>query len=316
MNISNLNELLNTQIINEGLVSSVKGFALELQELKPGYAFFSNNEEDINIALKQGAFVIVYEKELPIKDKEVFYLKSENLENALLRLLRFLCEEKELCFLCLDEQSLNFSKAFFLKNLQGNVYLDFKLLNQAKQKEILCFNKETYLLKLTAYYEKLCCSSFEFTNRSSLFFTSLLCENSYFKNLRFPFLYAEIFANFVAFFKKKKANFHFDFNKLDSFELYFVNENIECIEFGKSSKAFIIVFKESDFEFWQEKCKHIKGFKTAVKNSLFCDFSYNELKDLKYFKDFRYCLVLADNKEEFRSSLMQTKEKNHSLFDE
>ncbi|MCX2682763.1 hypothetical protein OQH60_02620 [Campylobacter sp. MIT 21-1685] len=313
MNISNLNELLNTQITNKGSVSSVGGFALELKELKHGYAFFCQNEEDLDKALQQGAFAIISEKELAVKDKEVFYLKSKNLKNSLTRLLRFISEEKELCFLKLDTESLNFSKAFSLQKLQGDVCLDFNLLLKAKQKAIFCYDEESYLLQLGAYYERLPSSCFEILNHSSLFFTNLLCENSYFKNLHLPFIYAEIFAHFVAFFEQKKMPLHFDSNKLDFFNVCFINGKMELTEFGKSSRAFIIVFKENDFLYWQKACHDIKGFKSAKKNSLSCDFSYQTLNDLRKLKDFRYLLILLENREEFFNEF-SAQQKEFSLF--
>ncbi|MCR2124777.1 hypothetical protein CUPS3778_06995, partial [Campylobacter upsaliensis] len=54
MKISNLSELLNAKVLNEGSMLSVGGFALNLQALKPTYAFFSNDEEELKEAVKKG----------------------------------------------------------------------------------------------------------------------------------------------------------------------------------------------------------------------------------------------------------------------
>ncbi|EGO0810356.1 hypothetical protein ITK70_001313, partial [Campylobacter lari] len=54
-------------------------------------------------------------------------------------------------------------------------------------------------------------------------------------------------------------------------------------------------------------------FKTALKNSLFCDFSYTNLKELKNFLDFRYCLI-KENIEDFLECFF-VYEKNINLFD-
>lgn len=99
MNISNLSELLNASMINEGSTLSVGGFALNLNEVKSSFAFFSNAQDEAAEAVKKGAFVIIFDKNIEVTDTEVFYLKVENLENALFRLLRFLCQNKELHFL-------------------------------------------------------------------------------------------------------------------------------------------------------------------------------------------------------------------------
>ncbi len=41
MNISNLSELIHANMLNEGSVLSVTGFALSLHELKNGFAFLA-----------------------------------------------------------------------------------------------------------------------------------------------------------------------------------------------------------------------------------------------------------------------------------
>ncbi|MBC8764662.1 hypothetical protein H7975_10530, partial [Campylobacter jejuni] len=64
MNISNLSELIHANMLNEGSVLSVTGFALSLHELKNGFAFFSNNKKEIIQAVQKGAFAIISEHEL------------------------------------------------------------------------------------------------------------------------------------------------------------------------------------------------------------------------------------------------------------
>ncbi|EAM0277948.1 hypothetical protein D0X85_08640, partial [Campylobacter upsaliensis] len=79
-------------------------------------------------------------------------------------------------------------------------------------------------------------------------------------------------------------------------------------------KAFIVVFNEENFDFWKEKAKDVKGFKNALCNSLFCDYSYNKLEDLKHFKDFTYCLILLQNTQEFLELFGKKEEKENKLF--
>ncbi|EGK8023293.1 hypothetical protein IO403_001477, partial [Campylobacter lari] len=74
-----------------------------------------------------------------------------------------------------------------------------------------------------------------------------------------------------------------------------------------------LVENDEDFDFIAQKLQYIKGFKTALKNSLFCDFSYANLNELKNFFDFKYCLI-KENKEEFLEYFL-TQEKNIGLFD-
>ncbi|TEY03466.1 hypothetical protein [Campylobacter sp. US33a] len=315
MNISNLNELLNTQILNEGSTLSVGGFALNSSEVKPSFAFFSNDEEEIKRAVEKGAFVIVCDKIIDIKDKEVYLLKSENLENAILRLLRFLCEEKECKFLFCSKRELEFCKVFNLKILHANAFLDFTSLIRAKKGEIFCLDNENYLSKLCANYEILKAAKVQKFQNSSPFYSTLICNDLYFKNLKLPFIYTEIFAKFVFFLQENKLKIHFDLNKLNLFKIYFVNKAMQIVEFGTSSKAFIAVENEEELEFWQENFKGFGGLKSALKNSLFCDFSYSKISDLKQIKDFKYILVLLENFDEFENEFVKNANQEQKLFD-
>ncbi|TQR34715.1 hypothetical protein DMB92_01785 [Campylobacter sp. MIT 99-7217] len=309
MNISNLNELLNTKIINEGSISSVLGFALDIEDINAGFAFFTNDKEEAKLAVDKGAFCIISSSKLEAVDKEVFYLQSDDLELALLRLLRFLSEEKELNFILCDRLELCFAEAFAFKSLKGNVFQDFKLLTKAKNKSYFFCDKQSYLLKLCANYKTLKNASFELLNDSSLFFTSILCEGEYFKNLKFPYIYAKFFANFVHFFKQEQLSYNFSDKKLDFLKIFFVDTHNQICAFGTSTRAFLLAKDELHFDFIQEHFKQINGFKTALKNSLFCDFSYQNLEKLINYKDFKYCLIL-ENEDDFLSAILsQPKEK-------
>ncbi|TKX32487.1 hypothetical protein [Campylobacter aviculae] len=313
MNISNLVELLNAELIQEGSILSIGGFALNLDELKPSYAFFCNDENKIKEAIQKGAYVIIYDKDIKITDKELYYLKVQDLENALFRLLRFLCEEKEYQFLFCSKRELSFCKAFGLKTLYGNIFLDFNSLNKAKKGEFFCFNEKEYLSKISVHCEVLEKTEVIKFENSTPFYSSFICNDLYFKKLNLPFLYIEIFSQLVAFCKKNQIKNHFNLNKLELFKIYFVNTSMEIVEFGSSSKAFIVVDNEQEFDFWQKHFDRFKGFKTALKNSLFCDFSYNEIKDLKKIKDFTYCVVLA-NTNEFENAFKTSDTNTPSLF--
>lgn len=313
MQISNLGELLNATLIHEGSVLSVEGFAINLNELKAGFAFFNNDEKEITRAVEKGAYAIITENDITIKDKEIFYFKVENLEQALIRLLRFFCEDKECEFLLFKSYELSLCKAFYFNILKGNVFADFEKLIKTKKGEIFCYCEENYLNKLCAYSHSLKETNFTLLSRSSFFFTTLICENLYFKNLNLPFFYANSFAKIISFLKEKNQKIIFDFNKIDDFKIYFIDDKFEITPFGTSSRAFIVSNNPHTFEFWKEKFKNIKGFKSASKISLFCDFSYNQLSDLRKLENFKYCLIL-ENYDVFEQEFENKTNQTPSLF--
>ncbi|EPP8195637.1 hypothetical protein ACUVGL_000032 [Campylobacter lari] len=313
MNISNFIELINAQVLNHGATSSVYDFSIDLNKVKQASVFFAKNNEQASFAIKLGAYVIVSEEKLSLEDKDVFYLQVDDLEKAIFRLFRFLCEEKSYEFLYCNHIELKFAKAFNFKVLHSNILLDFDLLKNSKEKTFFCSDDEKFILKLKSNFHTLKACKYEILGSKSLFQTSLLCKNLYFKDLKFAFFYADVFASFIEFIESQKLSFCFNDKKLELFKAYFLNSKNEICAFGGSSRVILLVENEKDFDFIAQNFQSVKDFKIALKNSLFCDFSYANLNELKKFFDFKYCLI-KENKEDFLEYFL-AQEKNISLFD-
>lgn len=311
MNISNLKELLNAELIHAGSVSAVSGFALGASELKEGFACFASDEDEAREALNKGAFCIISEKNLRAREKDIFYFQVSDLKRAILRLLRFISEQKGLVFLALDKVRLDFAPAFDIKVLKNELHSDFKSILKAKNHSVFAFDDKEYLLCLSPDIKELESFCYELLPCASLFSTSLICEEHFYKNLPLLNIYAEIFSQFAHF----AGLYHLKLNekKLDFVRVFYVNARNE-ITTQSTQRAFIVVQNEAQFHFIEDKLRALKGFKVADKNTLFADFSYNELTDLRGFFDFRYCLVCADFKE-FENTL-QAKEPEIGLFNE
>ncbi|AJD04778.1 hypothetical protein [Campylobacter lari] len=313
MNISNFIELINAQVLNHGATSSVYDFSIDLNKVKQASVFFAKNNEQASFAIKLGAYVIVSEEKLSLEDKDVFYLQVDDLEKAIFRLFRFLCEEKSYEFLYCNHIELKFAKAFNFKVLHSNILLDFDLLKNSKEKTFFCSDDEKFILKLKSNFHTLKACKYEILGSKSLFQTSLLCKNLYFKDLKFAFFYADVFASFIEFIENQKLSFCFNDKKIELFKAYFLNSKNEICAFGGSSRVVLLVENEKDFDFIAQNFQGVKDFKIALKNSLFCDFSYANLNELKKFFDFKYCLI-KENKEDFLEYFL-AQEKNISLFD-
>lgn len=313
MNISNFIELINAQVLNHGATSSIYDFSIDLNKVKQASVFFAKNNEQASFAIKLGAYVIVSEEKLSLEDKDVFYLQVDDLEKAIFRLFRFLCEEKSYEFLYCNHIELKFAKAFNFKVLHSNILLDFDLLKNSKEKTFFCSDDEKFILKLKSNFHTLKACKYEILGSKSLFQTSLLCKNLYFKDLKFAFFYADVFASFIEFIESQKLPFSFNDKKLELFKAYFLNSKNEICAFGGSSRVVLLVENEKDFDFIAQNFQSVKDFKIALKNSLFCDFSYANLNELKKFFDFKYCLI-KENKEDFLEYFL-AQEKNISLFD-
>ncbi|WP_279176556.1 hypothetical protein [Campylobacter insulaenigrae] len=313
MNISNFCELINAEILNYGATSSVYDFCIDVKKVKRASVFFAKNQEQADYAIEAGAYVVVFEEDLNIRDNEVFYLRVFDLEKTILRFFRFLAQEKSYKFLYCSNIEIQFAKGFGFKILYGDIFLDFDNLKNSKDNTLFCSYNKEYILNLTSNYLSLKQDSYELLGKKSLFYTSLLCKNLYFKDLKFAFFYADIFASFISFIEEYKLPFSFNDKKLELFKVYFLDNKNEICHFGASSRVIFLVEDEKHFEFITQQIKNLKDFKIALKNSLFCDFSYTDLNNLKNFFDFKYCFI-CDSNEDFLN-IFSPKIKEKSLFD-
>lgn len=309
MLISNLSELLNARTYHFGSVSSVLDFAVQTDEIRKGCAFFARNAKEANEAVLKGAYCIISEEEFKISDEDIFYLYCENLDKALLRLMRFIAEQKGFEFFALPSLAQDLASAFGVLSLSKNLQNDFALIKNSKEKSLFCADDENYLKALCGNFKALKVPKYELLPSSSYFSSTLLCEDLYFKNLPFFSVYVPYFALFVPLLKSHHLTLQS--HKFDFAKVYFVNNKNELCQ--SSSRAFILTPSVRHFEFLGEALKDIQGFKVAVKNSLFGDFSYNELENLKKFTSFRYCLVRAEYAE-FEELFSPQNKSENSLF--
>ena len=313
MRISNLNSILQGKISHKGSTYSISGLALKAKEVKPGFAFFSNDEEEINKAIQLGAYAIISQKELKITNNDIYYIQTDDFKRSLQKLLRFISLEKNYNFLLCNKIELKLAKHFNIKILDGNIIDDFDFMIKAPPNSFFVFDDEAYLLGFCAFVLKL-----EKIENIKIIYNSLICTSIFyndliFKNLHLPFAYAEFFASFVAFTQKHNINFNTDKKDFDFLNIFSIDQHNHIMPFASTYRAFIVVDDYTQFKYLIDKLAHINGLKIAGENTLFCDFSYNDLKELKNFKDFRYCLLHA-NKDEFIKIF--TKEEDHtSLFD-
>ncbi|MBT0881293.1 hypothetical protein KJQ98_08205, partial [Campylobacter sp. 2018MI27] len=177
MEITNFSELINAKIINKPSVSRLKDFCLNLNSVTNASAFFTNEQALANEAIKKGAYAIISTKDLSISDKEVAFLKINDFEFALTRLLAFYSIDKRVVLL--DELSIECLNRLNITTLKNDLFYDFE--NILKNNLIFCSSKE-YLDKLSLSYENVK-YSYEIIKRSSFFYQDLILNDEYYYNV-------------------------------------------------------------------------------------------------------------------------------------
>ncbi len=152
MTIEALVNLTAGTLQNTPSIQSVEGATVFPSKVEHGDIFFSNDAEEIEMALKNGAYAIVYEgDEIKNSDPEVAWIKVPSIEAAAFKLLRYAVLEKEAEFVYLSERENTLLKMILLQK-NSIVFISdewkkaFEQILNAPQKLFVSTNKE--LLKL------------------------------------------------------------------------------------------------------------------------------------------------------------------------
>jgi len=111
MKIEDILNLTEGVLINNPKVQAIKSATVFYSKVDHGDLFFSSNQEEIDQAIKNGAYAIVYDDENIIrKDDEIAWIKVSDIQLAAFKLIRYVVIKKEASFFLLLEHELTFLK--------------------------------------------------------------------------------------------------------------------------------------------------------------------------------------------------------------
>ena len=241
MIIDDIVNIIDGELVNSGYISEIKGFANNLKKVKRESLFISNNLDEIKEAIKKGAYAILFSEDINIIDDEIAWIKVENINKALLNILKYKLLNKTLYFcnnitLSIIE-SINKDNIAIIKDDNFVEYLEGDyvfvtslgtLLNISSNVFILKDKKEIKLLKSTTFI-----SNFIYK------------ENKY--SIQFPKLYMEELEIALAFLENNNLKYNLKSLKLDRFIPIFINSKYEKVKYGKSQKVLITKLKNDNF---------------------------------------------------------------------
>lgn len=116
MTIDALLNLTDGSLQNAPTIQSIEGATVFHSKVEHGDLFISSNKEEIDIAIKNGAYCIIYDDENIVKtDLEIAWIKVSSIQDAAFKLLRYVILEKEAAFYLLSEHENSFLKMILLQ---------------------------------------------------------------------------------------------------------------------------------------------------------------------------------------------------------
>ncbi len=89
MKVKEVAEVICGEVINTPSIGSFDGFSTKLESVKRGSLFFAKNPDEIDIAIKNGAFGIVFDKFVQMIDGEIAWIKVSSISDSIIRLVRY-----------------------------------------------------------------------------------------------------------------------------------------------------------------------------------------------------------------------------------
>jgi ferrochelatase len=120
MKIEDILNLTEGTLSNAPKVQAIEAATVYYSKVDHGDLFFSSNQEEIDKAIENGAYAIVYDDDNIVReDDEIAWIKVSDIQLAAFKLIRYVIIKKEAQFFLLSEHELTFLK-MILKH-KGNV---------------------------------------------------------------------------------------------------------------------------------------------------------------------------------------------------
>ncbi|RXJ98357.1 peptidoglycan synthetase [Arcobacter sp. CECT 8986] len=246
MKVSSIIDITDGEVLNSPSISFIYNIKQCASKVKEGDLFVAKNPNDIQLAINNGAFAILVDSYITVTDFEIAWIKVDNLDEAIIKLIRFRLSSYDLKVFSCDEITFNYIK--YLKPLNKtdlklieSIDDALKVLDDIEINNILIFKNAPFMNKL--YPQN---STIEFADTKKLkniiqhtiFETSFTYNDLFFQKVRVPKIYIDKFLTAFDF-----LDCELDFSKLKNCELLrpiFVDRFINQVEFGKSNKFLIL----------------------------------------------------------------------------
>lgn len=111
MKIEDILNLTEGKLTNTPTIQAIEAATVYYSKVEHGDLFFSSNQEEIDQAVANGAYAIVYDDENIVKkDEEIAWIKVSDIQLAAFKLIRYVTIKKEAKFYLILEHELTFLK--------------------------------------------------------------------------------------------------------------------------------------------------------------------------------------------------------------
>jgi ferrochelatase len=317
MRLENTLALINGELINSPFVNNFTNIVFEAKSVRRGDLFIAFDESAIEEAIFNGAYGVIFDKPTQITDSEIAWIKVQNLEDALKRLLRFELINKEIVVYECDEIILKLALQVITEVnfivLYGDIKTIFKNLSGIESSSTILFCPLLSTPDIFTNIKSMPTVAVHSINmiEQTLFETSFIYDNTFYERQLISPFFMPYLEQLLYLFKSLKINFRLKkFIPLEHFEAVFTNKNFEIKEFGTSDKVLIFEKNTSlivnEILFLQNQATWAKIiYIIPISSKRFIDSNHNnifvyrykdEIKNILKSNSFHFALVVGVDK--------------------
>lgn len=326
MRIENIVALTYGKVVNNPFVSIFEDIVLDAKSVKRGDLFVAFCEDEIELAILNGAYGIIFDKPTQITDSEIAWIKVEDLDVAVKKLIRFRLVEKDVTAYMCDNITLQLANQIVTDSsfvvLTKELKISFKTLWNLPQKANVVFSPIITSSDIFTNIKKIPKHTKDIVKivEQTLFEISFIYDEVFYERQSLSPIFLDNLLQVVNLLKKLKVNFKIKkLHLTNHFEAIFVNKNLQKKEFGSSENVVIfetdfdLLKKEMDFltqkASWGRTIYILPKFFKNISNNYFL---YEDNEDIfKILKNEQYNFALIFDKD--KSILDNVKQTNKQL---
>ena len=302
MKLENFLALTHGKLVNEPCVNSFENTIFEAHRVKRGDLFVAYDKEDIDLAVSNGAYGVVFDKPTQISDSEIAWIKVNSIDDAIKRLLRFRMIEKEVVAYECNEIILKLALQVITQTnflvIKGDMKSLFKSLWQVEDRTTVLFCPALNSKDIFANIKTLSSIAIEPIEimEQTLFETSFIYDNIFYERQLISPFFIPYLEELLHLFKSLKINFRLrKFTPIEHFEAVFTNKNFEIKNFGTSDKVLIF---EPNTSLIESEMKFLHGHASWAKIVIVIPATIKQLENenvFSYKNEKEILNILRDN---------------------
>ncbi len=251
MHLDNILALTHGILETAPTVSVFDEIAIDVKKIRRGMLFIALNHHDIDQAVEQGAYGVIYDRDLHVHDQDVAWIRVEDIYDALKRIVRFILIDREYTAFTCNPITIQIAKQLWTSEscliLEGSLQENFSRIMSARPHSMLLYSENDIQGDLFTNAQPLpddISSPIEIIEQT-LFETSFIYKDQFYERQLLSPFFIPYLEQLLQLFDERGIEFRIrPFTTLRHFQPVFTNAALHVKDFGSSDR--VIIF-ESDF---------------------------------------------------------------------